>query len=215
VKLRREARGMRVLRGEVEFQVNKRSASSPTRMLVSHGEIEVHGTRFNVKQGEDGGEVTLHEGAISFRCPDGRQISMTVGQTLTWPVPPPPPAEEDRVPPTPIEEDDPVNLPASPGPSADWRTHDRLRRAAVLLERIPRLRAQGEEAQAIQELEVAMHKDLPAAAREKLSYELGDLLTNARAADRACRHWKDHVWRYPAGKFDEQVQAARVELNCP
>ena len=221
VKLKREARGIRVVRGEVEFQVTQRPASSPTRMLVSHGEIEVHGTRFSVNQRATGGDVTLYEGSITFHCSDGRAVSVSPGQKLTWPVPPPPPpppVEEDRVPPVPlpaIEEDDVVTLPAEPDPSADWRIHDRLRRAAVLLERIPKLRASGEDAQAMKELDAAMRQDLPAAAREKLSFELGDLLTNERATDRACRHWKDHSWRYPAGKFDEQVQAARVELNCP
>ena len=217
MKLKREPRGVRVVRGEVEFQVSKRPASQPTRMLVSHGEIEVHGTRFNVKQRDDGGEVTLYEGAISFHCSDGRQISVQVGQTLKWPVPPPPPEEPDRVPPTPapaVEEDEVPPLPAPPDPATDWRTHDRLRRAALLLERIPKLRAEGDDAQAIRELEVAMRQDLPSAAREKLSYELGDLLTQAWATERACHHWKDHAWRYPAGKYDEQVQQARAELNC-
>lgn len=224
VKLKREARGIRVVRGEVEFQVSKRPVTAPTRMLVSHGEIEVHGTRFSVNQRAGTGHVTLHEGAITFHCPDGRQLALHPGESLTWPVPPPPPAEKDRAQPAPdpapapapeIEEDE-VGSPRAPpaDPSADWRTHDRLRRAAVLLERIPKLRDSGEDAQAIKELEVAMRQDLPSAAREKLSFELGDLLTKSWETQRACRHWKDHAWRYPAGKFDEQVQTARTELDC-
>ena len=107
-----------------------------------------------------------------------------------------------------------MGLNVAPDPAADWRVHDRLRRASVLLERIPKLRAAGDDAEAIKELEVGMRQDLPAAAREKLSYELGDLLSKAWQTDRACRHWKDHAWRYPAGKFDEQVQAARADLGC-
>ena len=65
------------------------------------------------------------EGSISFHCPDGREISVQVGQTLKWPVPPPPPVETDRVPPTPapvIEEDAVVPLPAQnvlQGPQTD------------------------------------------------------------------------------------------------
>jgi len=93
----------------------------------------------------------------------------------------------------------------------DWRTHDRLRRAEVLLDRIPKLRESVEDAQAIKELEVAMRQDLPSAAREKLSFELGDLLKKMWETQRACRHWKDHACRYPAKKFDGQVQAARTE----
>lgn len=217
VTLKREPRGVRVVRGEVEFQVAKRPASRPARMLVSHGEIEVHGTRFDVKQRAAGGEVTLHEGAISFHCPDGREIQVRVGETLTWPVPPaaPAPAASAEVPPAPVIEDEPLApLFTPPDASADWRTHDRLRRAATLLERIPRLIAEGRDGQAIKELEVAMKQDLPAAAREKLSFQLGQLLTQAWATERACRHWKDHVWRYPAGKYEESVQAARDDLGC-
>jgi hypothetical protein len=26
--------------------------------------------------------------------------------------------------------------------------------------------------------------------------------------------WKDHAWRYPAGKFAEQVRSSRAELEC-
>jgi hypothetical protein len=179
----------------------------------------VHGTRFSVNQRANGGDVTLYEGSITFHCPDGREIAVKPGQKLGWPVPPPPPVEEDRVPEAAapvIDEDEIVPAPAPPqDPSADWRTHDRLRRASVLLERIPKLRAAGEDAQALKELDAAMRQDLPAAARERLSFELGELLTKAWETERACRHWKDHAWRYPAGKFDEQVQAARAELSCP
>lgn len=216
VKLKREPRGVRIVHGEVEFQVSQRPASQPVRMLVSHGEIEVHGTRFDVKQRDDGGEVTLHEGAISFHCSDGRTVRVQIGETLHWPVPPAAPPSAPVVPmpvAAPLDEEV-VPLPAPPDPETDWRTHDRLRRAALLLERIPKLRAEGNDLAAVKELEAAMHQDLPSAAREKLSYELGDLLTQLWETERACRQWKDHAWRYPAGKYDDQVQQARAELGC-
>lgn len=235
VRLRREARGMRVVSGTIEFQVGKRSALTPTRMLVSHGEIEVHGTRFQVRQRSDGGEVTLYEGSILFRCSDGREVDVKPGETLQWPLPPAPPptpaGEEERgsplAPQNPAEDrispravlgavdDQPLApAPLKPIPGADWSTHDRLRRAALLLERIPKLRSQGKDAQAIAELEVAMKQDLPMAARERLSFDLGELLSWDEKPDRACRHWKDHTWRYPAGKYDEQVKASQRELHC-
>ena len=215
LKLKREARGMRVVRGEVEFQVASRPTATPTRMLVSDGEIEVHGTRFRVVQRADGGEVTLFEGSILFRGTDGREVEVKVGDTLAWPLPPPPapPKEEDRVPPLPSLDEDLSSLPP-PEASADWRTHDRLLRAQVLLERIPKLRDEGKNDQAIRELDAAMALDLPAAARERLSFFLGQLLTESWSK-RACRHWKEHQWRYPAGKYDEEVHAARRELECP
>lgn len=218
LKLKREARGMRVVRGEVEFQVASRPTTTPTRMLVSHGEIEVHGTRFKVTQRADGGEVTLFEGSILFRGTDGREVEVKLGETLAWPLPPPPapPKEEDRVPPVPqVIEEDGSALPPPPEASADWRTHDRLLRAQVLLERIPKLREEGRVDQALAELEAAMGQDLPAAARERLSFFLGQILTERWATPRACRHWKEHQWRYPAGKYDDEVHAARRELECP
>src|SRR5262249_54965060 len=51
VELRREARGVRVLRGRVDVAVHKRAAGTPpARVLVSHGAIEVMGTEFTVEQ---------------------------------------------------------------------------------------------------------------------------------------------------------------------
>src|SRR6185436_5692980 len=95
--------------------------------------------------------------------------------------------------------------PAADAGAADWSAHDRLLRAHTLLERIPRLRAAGKFAQAAQELEVAMRQDLPATARERLSFELIDLLANDLwDTAKACRYAKDHAWRYPAGRYDEE-----------
>jgi hypothetical protein len=220
-RLRSEPRGMRVLSGRVELEVQKRPPEAqPLRVLVSDGEIEVHGTRFAVDQIEGGGGAALlWEGSILFRAPDGREVRLQPGQSVAWPLPP---AVEKKEPDHSFDEpeDDvlaPLPAPAPPAPSggSDWSAHDRLLRAHSLLERIPKLRAMGAEGQAAVELEEAMKQDLPAAARERLSWELIDIYANDLwDTVKGCRQAKDHLWRYPAGRYDAEVQAARREMGC-
>jgi hypothetical protein len=223
--LRREPRGLRVLSGRVELEVDKRAAGAePMRVLVSHGEIEVRGTKFSVEQlPGGGGAALLFEGRILFRSDDGREVELLPGQSIAWPLPPMPPppqqqpAREDESFKAEPEEDALAPLPAVPdsGTPADWSAHDRLLRAHTLLERIPKLRAEGHFAQAVTELEVAMKQDLPASARERLSFELIDILANELwDKARACRCVRDHAWRYPAGRYDDEIVRINEELGC-
>ncbi len=219
-RLRHEQGNLRVLSGRVELDVEKRApGSDPLRILVSDGEIEVRGTRFAVDQIEGGGGAALlWEGTIVFRAPDGRVVELKPGQSVAWPLPPPVPVEpaKDKSFDTP-EEDALAPLPPSPPPAGgtDWSAHDRLLRAHTLLERIPKLRRMGADAQAAAELEDAMKQDLPAAARERLSYELVDLYSkDLWDTVKGCRQAKDHLWRYPAGRYDGAVQAAREDMGC-
>ena len=218
-RLRREPDGVRVLSGRVELDVDKRGpAAAPLKVRVSDGEIEVRGTRFAVDQIEGGGGAALlWEGVIVFRAPDGRQIELKPGQSVAWPLPPPAPvdaAAKDESFAAP--EDDALGpLPVPQPPGTDWSAHDRLLRAHTLLERIPRLREAGHDAQAAAELELAMKLDLPAAARERLSWELVDVYsTELWDTAKGCRQAKDHLWRYPAGRFDGEVRAARASMGC-
>ncbi len=219
-RLRREARGLRVVSGRVELEVAKRAADAPPmRVLVSHGEIEVHGTRFSVEQMEGGGGATvLFEGRILFRSDDGREVELVPGQSVAWPLPPLAPAPEKDKSLVTNEDDALAPLPppvAGVDAGVDWTAHDRLLRAHTLLERIPMLRAQGRAEQAVSELEVAMTQDLPATARERLSFELVDLLANdVWNVEAACRYAKDHAWRYPAGRYDNEIVRMREELGC-
>jgi hypothetical protein len=221
--LRHEKRGLRVVSGRVDLDVDKRLAGAePMRVLVSHGEIEVRGTRFSVDQLEGGGGAALLlEGRIVFRADDGREVVLLPGQSVAWPLPPPPP----QAPPEKKDDesfeaqpDQDVLAPLPVGPDAgwaDWSAHDRLLRAHTLLERIPKLRAQGRFVQAADELESAMKQDLPAPARERLSFELIDILANELWDNpRACRFVKDHAWRYPAGRYEDEIVRIREELNC-
>ncbi len=223
--VRKEARGMRVVSGRVELDVQKRAEGEPPlRVLVSDGEIEVRGTRFAVDQIEGGGGAALlWEGVIVFRAPDGRTVELKPGQSVAWPLPPVAPSSEQPTPTEPKQTDESFTEPEADAlqplpqqPQSDWSAHDRLLRAHMLLERIPKLREAGKHAQAAAELEVAMKQDLPATARERLSWELVDVYSSDLwDTVKGCRRAKDHLWRYPAGRFDDEVRAARTAMHCP
>src|SRR5205823_1856261 len=105
------------------------------------------------------------------------EVVLAPGESVAWPLPPPPPKDESFK----AGPDDDLLAPLPPRPAldagaADWTIHDRLLRAHTLLEQIPTLRARGKFAQAAAELQLAMKQDLPAAARERLSFELIDIL---------------------------------------
>ncbi|MBJ6766004.1 FecR domain-containing protein [Myxococcaceae bacterium JPH2] len=214
--VRRESSGVRLVRGRAEFSVNHRQPGSPPAVvLVSGGAIEVMGTRFTVDARESGGAVTLHEGAIAFRLPSGAVIPVRVGQTLEWPVAEPAePATPEPVPPVP-ERPQPLAAPipkASPSrvPVAPVRAPN----AEEVLRELEVLRGRHEFEQAARYLEDAMRKQ-PMATRERLSFELGSLLTyQLKDAQRACAHWARHELQFRRGHYTEAVQRARGALSC-
>ncbi len=79
--------GIRVRRGEAVFFVHKRDEGEVFRVLVSHGSIEVVGTEFYVKQGDDSGSVHLANGHIIFHDDDGKISYLQPGDDLVWPHP--------------------------------------------------------------------------------------------------------------------------------
>ena len=55
----------------------------------------------------------------------------------------------------------------------------------------------------------------PSSARERLSFELGSILTyQLRARARACEHWARHVARFEGGRYEDEVQQAEATLGC-
>ncbi|RJS25324.1 hypothetical protein DRW03_07380 [Corallococcus sp. H22C18031201] len=212
--VRREASGVRLVRGRAEFSVNHRQPGAPPAVvLVSGGAIEVMGTRFTVEQRESGGAVTLHEGAIAFRVPSGAVVPVTVGQTLEWPAPepvPPEPVPPEPERPQPIAAPLPTKAAASRVPSTPARApsvDDVLRELEVL-------RGRHEFEQAARYLEESMRKQ-PLVTRERLSFELGSLLTyQLKDAPRACAHWARHEQQFRRGRYAEAVQRSRVTLSC-
>ncbi|WP_408891464.1 FecR domain-containing protein [Myxococcus faecalis] len=211
--VRRESTGVRLVRGRAEFSVNHRPSDALSAVvLVSGGAIEVMGTRFTVEERGEGGTVTLHEGAIAFRRLGGEVVPVKPGQTLAWPV---------------VAPDEPAHLP-EPGPpptlatppapkvipSRAPATSVRAPSVDEVLRELEVLRGRHEFEQAARYLEESMRKQ-PVATRERLSFELGSLLTyQLKDAHRACAHWARHEEQFRRGRYAEAVQRARGALSC-
>ncbi|MHB8874036.1 MAG: FecR family protein [Myxococcaceae bacterium] len=219
--LRKEARGLRLVLGSMEVAVERRApGEGPVRVLVSDGELEVHGTHFSVEQGPGGGEARLHEGALVFRSLDGREVALEPGGSVRWPLP-----RSDGL--------EPVPLPPAGGSDggwslADWTEYDRQMRAAswaefdrqtkveLVLREVEALKAGWQPDRAVHRLERALsEKSLPPASAERLSFELGSLLTyELEEKDRACAHWLEHARRFQSGRNQQEILQAAFFLGC-
>ena len=219
-RLRRETGGLRVVSGEASFVAEKRGPSEPpARVLVSGGAIEVIGTRFSVKESGESGELVLYEGVVRFVVKDGRIVSVLPGEAFRWPVPPEPALSPPPPPPAVSEADAgdllaapaaaPVTEPdvARPQAEGDWSVHDRLLRARVVLEEVPKLRAEGKGRQALFRIRNALAHDLPGTTREQLSaWEAEILEDDLDQPEAACRQWREHLWLFPGGRFEERAK---------
>lgn len=84
-ELFREQDVVRIRRGVAMFDITTvEPGEAPTRIAVSHGTIEVLGTRFTIEQTADGGHVDLFEGRIRFVALDGSSAEIAPGQRYTW-----------------------------------------------------------------------------------------------------------------------------------
>jgi transmembrane sensor len=205
--------GVRVVSGRVEFAITHRSAV-PAVVHVSHGTISVLGTKFIVEQGERGGRVELKEGKIRFASSPApgasvsgdRTVDLAPGDSLAWPLPaePAPPLAPHAAPhatkaappaPSPVVDKPPVDVDHILSELASLRARARFADAAALLER-------------------ALAEELPAATRERLSYELGEIETYQLHTERACRHWQSHRAQFPHGRYTDEIDAALRRLGC-
>jgi transmembrane sensor len=220
VEVRREEAGVRVLSGEVEVSVAKvRAGAAPVRLLVSGGAIEVRGTRFTIHQRPESGDVTLHEGAIAFFALDGRVRELKPGETLEWPLPEvkQPPAPEP--PPVPAHEAPHPKAEAPParpaeGHAAEPQPTPPLDTEAFIA-KLAELRRAGDYDAAVRELEAALEQPSPAPTQERLSFELGSILTHhIKDTARACAHWSRHHARYPQGRYEPQIGDIERRLGC-
>jgi transmembrane sensor len=217
---RREAAGLRIVRGTAELEVRRRPrGTAPAVVLVSGGAIEVMGTRFTLTQGQAGGTVTLHEGAIRFRPDRGPEVDLRPRQTLAWPMPPeppgvsaaagtpPPPGETAGTPPPPGE----AHRAAAPAPGARRQPAPTMEE---LLQEVDVLRSRRQYEAAARQLRQALRTQ-PLASRERLSFELGSLLTyQLRDTRRACAHWTWHRAQYAPGRYQAEVGSAMASLKC-
>lgn len=223
VSLRRETRGVRLVRGRIDVTVAHRPPAAATAtILVSHGAIEVMGTAFTVVQDETGGRVTLREGNIRFQAADGVVVSLRPGEALGWPLPPAfAPPLPSPLPSPPPPSGSPL-APSSPTEPAPWRTPTSAASAGTrpaadeaLLDHVEELRSRGRFEQAAR----ALRRALPGASkpmRELLSFELGSLLTHQiRDSRRACAQWAWHDRYFPDGRYRNEVARARHTLACP
>jgi len=217
-RLARLADGVEVASGTVELDVDHgRARPAPFRVRVSHGTIEVLGTRFTVTQREEGGEVTLHRGSIQFRADDGRVRLLSPGESLSWPLPPEakpePPAPPPPLPVEPLPAKPTVTAPPKP-PSTPVEAQKPFD-AEALLDRIAVLRSRGQYAEAVTALDEALREHHAPATDERLSFELGAILTRQlHDAPRACAHWRAHRERFPKGRYETEIAQARSELHC-
>ncbi|MFT3837995.1 MAG: FecR domain-containing protein [Myxococcaceae bacterium] len=230
-RLKREAGGLRVVSGEASFVADKRlPTETPARVLVSGGAIEVIGTRFTVKQEGDSGELVLYEGVVRFVVSDGRIVTVLPGEAFRWPVPPEPPLNVPRPPEPPMVEPQadletdagvsPSPLPPSdsqtvvPKSADDWSVHDRLLRARVVLEEVPRLREAGKSRQALFRIRNALAHDLPSTTREQLvTWEAEILEDDLDQPTEACRTWREYMWLFPGGRFEERAKS-ELKSGC-
>lgn len=212
--LRNEEQGMRVVAGSVDVQVGKREPEQlPVRVMVSHGFIEVTGTHFTVEQQPTSGRVVLHEGRIRFVDDAGRSVDLAPGQALTWPLPQ---AAASTTAPAPDDGEpaDEAPEPSASTPAPASAAPARAEGVDELLRRVEVLRSRGRYDEAAKELERGS-AELPAATRERLSFERGSLLTyQLKDRARACAHWRAHQSQFPNGRYDNEVRGAVQQLGC-
>jgi transmembrane sensor len=218
-RLHREHDRVRVLSGEVTFSVDKRhSGEAPVRIDVSHGTIEVVGTRFTIRQRELGGDVALHEGVIRFG-----DKTLQAGESLQWPEPAPLPVVKAPTPPPDVAPA-PTPSPTPPAPQAERRMSARPRHepavihetdAAWLLEEVALLRSRSEYGEAVRLLQKGIGGLVLPATRERFSYELGSILTyQLNDAGGACAQWARHTAAFPTGRYAREVKSAQQRLQC-
>lgn len=221
---------IRMHEGRAVFDVEHVGPSEPpVRVEVSHGAIEVLGTRFEVEQGAHGGRVDLFEGRIRFTGHDGTQVEILPGQRHRWgetqaaasPAANPPkqpsigPAIEDEIQ---IDVDPEPATASRPAGRADKpleKSPDTASQAAAIIERVGELRAAGRYREAAAMLEDALRRRWDRRTGQVLSYELGELL-HRHLGDRAgaCRHLAKHQRRYRSGLYSAAIETTRARLEC-
>ena len=228
------AQGLRVRYGKVSFVVQKREGGASLRVVVSHGAIEVIGTRFTVTEEGERGKVRLDEGSIKFHWAGGEESTLAPGDELEWPArPKPAPVTLDAIPlEAPQEEEElvappkPKAPPKSPRPAPtkvpetpreeqteEQPTEPEETTGPLLMEdvlkKMSTLRSQHRYREAVELLRAQSDRsDFSGLQQARLSFEIG-LLLQDRMDDKAgaCAQWKQHARRYP----DDASHADRVQ----
>lgn len=214
-RLQREDEELRILEGEVLLNVAPVRTGPPVRVHVSHGTIEVLGTRFRVLQDGGGGSVELLEGSIRFVDEQGRVSMLVPGDRHDWgasalsstPTADADAAEED------IEiEEDPV---ARPDTSVRKRVRPPVAPAREIIAQVARLRASGDYQGAANRLSRALRERRSRRTKAVLSYELGTILArHVGDPEAACQHWRRHLDRYGPGRHGRAIERSVGRLGC-
>jgi transmembrane sensor len=210
-RIRREAGDYRVVGGRVEMKIQKREQKS-AKIFVSGGVIEVLGTRFTIDERGDRGRVELHEGKIRFTRNEGEVVELSPAESLEWPEGKREREEQVELAPREPEE------PRAPVKSMKTKKepHAPIEEVDAILAEIDLLRSRGEYPRAVETLERALKtRRLRNSARERLSFELGSILTHQlNDPARACRHWQSHASQFPKGRYELELVRAREHLKC-
>jgi transmembrane sensor len=212
--IRREHGALAIRSGEVEVSVAKHAER--VRLGVSHGFIEIVGTRFTIRQREDGGDVTLHEGVIHFVSGEETRVLAT-GETYAWPPAPKPAPVADIPPPAPAPVPAPLEkLKPRVAPVAKQKEPAVIHEtdAAWLLEEVDTCRSRGEFREAVRLLDKGLAGIVSAATRERFSFELGSILTWQLSDARACGHWAAHRAAFPNGRYERELERAMERATC-
>lgn len=207
-EVRRRPQGAEVLAGTVQFEVAHRNAG-PYSVSVSGGVIEVVGTRFVVKEQGSSGEVRLEQGVIRFHAKEGTVVTLAPGEHVSWPVAvvvPPPPEPQIPAPTRPAVV---APRPLAPAPAPQVTSVEEI------LSNVASLRSRGRFEEAATVLTSALKEPLNASTRERLSFELGAILSHQLNDPlRACAHWARHLDEFPQGRYLQAVTTERGELKC-
>ena len=235
--------GVRLVEGTALFDVETVPVGEqPVRIHVSHGTIDVLGTRFTIEQEADGGFVDLFEGKIRFTSLQGEVVDIAPGQRHAWgtiavpsvavrghsaaasrgvQTPEAPPTEPEAVPaePEPAPETTArkrVSSGTSTRSRRDAKARGTTEEAALIIDEVARLRANGDYARAASVLRRAeQSRRWDSRTAQVLSYELGEILgRHLHDATAACAHWAEHASRFPRGRYARAVASARERLHC-
>ena len=202
-----DGRNVRVSSGKVLFEVEKvPHGEAPVEVAVSHGRIEVVGTRFAVEQQSAGGHVDLLEGKIRFHHPDGTVEDVLPGERLSW--------GEHAAEAEPEVELVEVDVPEAVPPVRKRSRRGTEKQAAAIIERVTALRAEKRYGAAITEVRRALRRSWDRRTAQVLSYELGELLRAAEDTIAACDHFAAHQRRYPGGRYATAVDRVLERLDC-
>lgn len=243
----RQDDALRLVEGTALFEVEHvPTDEAPVRIHVSHGTIEVIGTRFTIEQGPTGGHVDLFAGRIRFVARDGERTEIEPGQRHAWgdeavvavvetpveegptvvaaaatgrepepkPVVEPEVTQDAREAPTPTKRRAKARGTATRAPAEPPEASEED--ATAIIEQVTELRAQGRFADAAAVLRRAeTERRWDRRTAQVLSYELGEIIERHLGEDeRACAHWARHAERFPGGRYDGAVKAARQRLGC-